>query len=301
MDLVVHEVNQLEEVGVTHSNRLIEWLAGPTISEHQLAGVVGVVNPGLTRLLCRLCQEGFAGALRHLRTVHFIEGNDADTGVEVGSSPTHQQLEHLTHIHPTRHTEGIEADVHGSAVGQVGHVLPGKDAADDALVSMAAGHFVADLNLAALGHVDPHHHVGAGGKLITLFAGVDPHINHTAPLGARNPQGVIANVAGFFAKDGAEQFLFRRLIGFTLWGDLAHQDVAAFNESTDPDDAHFVEVAQTFLGNIRDLSCDLLRTKLGLPGLNLVLLDVNRGVEVIGNQTLAHQQRVPKLYPSQGI
>ena len=157
---------------------------------------------------------------------------------------------------------------------------------------MAAGHLVADLDLAALGHIHPHHHVGAGGQLITLFTGVDAHIHNAATLGAGHPQGVVAHVARLLTEDRAKQLLFRRLIGFTLGRHLAHEDVAAFNESTHADDAHLVEVAQAFLSDVGNFAGDLLRSELGLTRFDLVLLDVNRGVEVVGDQTLADQQRV---------
>ena len=65
-------------------------------------------------------------------------------------------LEHLTDVHPARHTERVEDDVDGRAVGEVGHVLEGQDLGDDALVAVASGELVADRDLALLGDVHPH-------------------------------------------------------------------------------------------------------------------------------------------------
>ena len=157
---------------------------------------------------------------------------------------------------------------------------------------MAAGHLVAHLDLAALRHIDPHHHVRAGRQLITLFTGVDAHVNNAAALSAGNAQGVVAHIAGLLTEDRAQQLLFRRLVGFALRRHLAHQDVAALHVGAHADDAHLIEVAQALLGNVRDLAGDLLRTELGLTGFDLVLLDVHRGVEVVAHQALRHQDRV---------
>ena len=157
---------------------------------------------------------------------------------------------------------------------------------------MAAGHLVAHLDLAALRHVDPHHHVGARRQFIPLFAGVDPHVDDAPPLGAGHPQGVVAHIAGLLTEDRAQQLFLGGLVGFALGGHLAHQDVAALHVGTDADDAHLVEVAQALLGNVRDFAGDLLRAELGLTGFDLVLLDVHRGVEVVAHQALAHQDRV---------
>ena len=70
------------------------------------------------------------------------------------------RLEHLPHIHARGHAEGVEHDVHRSAVLKVGHVFLGNDLGDHALVTVAAGHFVADRKLALGGDVNLHllHH-----------------------------------------------------------------------------------------------------------------------------------------------
>ncbi|CAI8428631.1 MAG: Uncharacterised protein [Synechococcus sp. MIT S9220] len=188
MDLVVHQVNQLEEMGVTHRHRLIKRLTGAAIDQLKLAGVIRVVDPLLPRLFGRCLQKGFDGLLGHFRAIHLIEGHDLHSAVEIGSGPTHQELEHLADIHSAGNAERIQHDVHRSAIGEVRHVLTREDAADDSLVAMAAGHLVANLDLAALSHIHTHHHVGAGGQLITLFAGVNAYIHDTSTFGAGHPQ-----------------------------------------------------------------------------------------------------------------
>jgi hypothetical protein len=63
-------------------------------------------------------------------------------------------LEDLADVHARRHAERVEDDLDRGAVGQEGHVLLGQDLGDDALVAVAAGHLVADLELALHGDED---------------------------------------------------------------------------------------------------------------------------------------------------
>jgi hypothetical protein len=49
----------------------------------------------------------------------------------------------------------------------------------------------------------------------------------------------------------------------------------------DADDAALVEVAQRLLADVRDVARDLLAAELGVADLDLELLDVDRGVDVV--------------------
>ncbi len=68
---------------------------------------------------------------------------------------------------------GLRTTSTGEPSEQVRHVLLGEDAADDALVPVAAGHLVADLQLALDGQVDLDHLDDAGGKLVALLKALD--------------------------------------------------------------------------------------------------------------------------------
>ena len=60
----------------------------------------------------------------------------------------------------------------------------------------------------------------------------------------------------------------------------------------DADDAAVVEVAQRLLGAVRDVARDLLVAQLGRAGVDLVLLDVDRGELVVLDQAAAEDDRV---------
>ncbi len=60
----------------------------------------------------------------------------------------------------------------------------------------------------------------------------------------------------------------------------------------DPDDAAVVEVAQRLLRAVRDVAGDLLVAELRRAGVDLVLLDVDRGELVVGDEALGEDDRV---------
>ena len=60
----------------------------------------------------------------------------------------------------------------------------------------------------------------------------------------------------------------------------------------DVDDAALVEVLQRFLVDVGEVARDLLRTELGVAGLDLELLDVDRGELVLADDGLADEDRV---------
>ena len=60
----------------------------------------------------------------------------------------------------------------------------------------------------------------------------------------------------------------------------------------DADDSALVEVAQRFLGDVRNFSRDLFLPALGVAHVQLELLDVDRRVDVVLHQPLGEHDRV---------
>ena len=87
-------------------------------------------------------------------------------------------LENLAHVHPARNTERIEDDLDRRAVGQVGQILDRQNPRDDALVAVAAGHLVSDLELALHGDVDLDQLDDARRQLVSLLQELDPLLVH---------------------------------------------------------------------------------------------------------------------------
>src|ERR1700677_1187581 len=128
--------------------------------------------------------------------------------------------------------------------------------------------------------------------LLLSLAGEDADVDDGAFDTRRARQRSIANIAGLFAEDGAEELLFRRQLGLTLRRYLADEDVVVANLRTDADDARVVEIAQSVLADVGDIARDLFRPKLGVAGFDLELLDVDRGVVVLADQLFGDEDRV---------
>ena len=201
-------------------------------------------------------------------------------------------LQDLADVHTRRHAQGVEDDVQRGAVGQVGHIFARKDAGNDALVAVAAGHLVADGDLSLLRDIHADDLVDAGIHLVAVLAGEDLDVDDDAALAVGHLQGGVADLAGLLAEDRAQQALFRGQVGLALRGDLADEDVAGGDLGADHDDAALVEVFQRVLADAGDIAGDLLGAELGVARIALVLFDVDGGEHVLHHQTLVEQDGV---------
>src|SRR5262249_9437741 len=116
------------------------------------------------------------------------------------------------------------------------------------------------------------------------------------PLDARGAgQRSVADIAGFFTEDGAEQFLFGSQLRLALRRDLAHQNRPGFDIGADADDAALVKIPERGFAHVRDVARDLFRTEFGVPRLDLQLFDMDRSVIVVLDHFLGDQDGVFKV------
>ena len=208
------------------------------------------------------------------------------------AGPAEVRLEHLPEVHPRGHAERVQDDVDGRAVPEERHVLLGQDRRDDALVPVASGELVAVADLALLGNVDADQLVHARRQLVALLAREHADPDDLAALAVRDLERGVTHLARLLAEDRPEQALLRRELGLALRGDLADQVVAGVHLGADPHDPSLVEVLQDLLGDVRDVPGDLLGAELGVAGVDLVLLDVDRGEDVVLDEALGDDDRV---------
>src|SRR5256885_8943626 len=173
VDLVLHQVGQLEHVDLADGHRLVELLTGPAVAQpdlavHRKAGLLELGDDGL-----------------HRRSVEY-GGRDLDA--ERAGHPAEVRLEHLAQVHAAGHAPRVEHDVDGRSVRHVRHVLRRHDPGDDALVAVAAGHLVARRDLSLLGDVHPDHLVDARAELVLVVPGEDFHVDHDSALAVRHAQ-----------------------------------------------------------------------------------------------------------------
>src|SRR5699024_1254059 len=284
VDLVVHEVVQLEDVHVPDGHRVRVGLTGPSVEE---AGLAGAVDEALTvagregrveetgdLLLLGAVEDraGDAGQRRsvtrvlrdHRRPVRVALDLPAPAG-----GPAQVELEDLADVHPAGDTQRVEHDVDRRAVLEEGHVLDGEDLRDDTLVAVAAGELVTIGDLSLVRHVHADELVHARGQLVPFVLVEDLDADDGSGLAVGDLHRGVADLARLLAEDRAEQSLLRRQLGLTLRRDLADEEVAVADLGTDADDAALVEVGEDVVGDVRDVPGDLLRAELRVPGVDL--------------------------------
>src|SRR5688572_20620654 len=307
VDLVVDQVQQLQDVDVAHRDRLGEGLPGPAVEQPRLAGRLDHAVAVAVRR--RRAQEAddlvLLRAVEHRRRRPRTRGRrlrgvrqvDRPVGVALDlpallGDPPEVGLQDLADVHAAGHAERVEDDVDRGAVLEEGHVLLRQDLRDDALVAVASGELVAVGDLAHLGDVDPDQLVDAGGQLVAVLAREHADADDLAGLTVLDLEAGVADLAGLLAEDRPQQPLLRGELGLALGRDLPDEDVAGRDLGADADDAALVEVGEDLLGDVRDVPGDLLGAELGVTGVDLVLLDVDRGEDVVLDEALRQDDRV---------
>src|SRR5690606_27193278 len=115
--------------------------------------------------------------------------------------------------------------------------------------------------------------------------------NGTGGTGLHTQRGVF-HVGGFFTEDGAQQFFFRRPLGFALWRYLAHQNIARLHFRTDVNNAGFIQLVQGRLAHVRNIGGDLFRTQLGVTRHTAQVQNANSGQAVFLRHPLRQQDGV---------
>ena len=178
VDLVVHEVRQLQDVDVADGHRAVVGLTGAAVVERRLAvggdeaavaravGVHGLEEVLDRALRTRLLHLVPVRAVEHRRRhphrglgdgARLLQGGrrGARALPSVTRGVPEVRLEHLADVHAARHAERVEHDVDRGAVGEVRHVLDREDLGDHTLVAVAAGELVALADLALLARRTP--------------------------------------------------------------------------------------------------------------------------------------------------
>ena len=201
-------------------------------------------------------------------------------------------LEHLTDIHSGGNAQGVEHDIERRAVRKEGHILLRKYSRNNTLVAVAACHLIADGELTLLGDIAADNLVYAGCELIAVLAGELFDLDNNAVFAVGDLEGGVSDLLGLLAEYRAEKSLLGSQLGLALGRYLTDKDIAGVNLGADADYAALVKVAQKVVGDVRDIPCNLLGSELCISRLDLVLLDVNRGVDIVANHLFVDEDRV---------
>src|ERR1043166_4449814 len=153
MDLVVHQVRELQHINVANGYRLLEGLTAETIVELHFAR-----TGKLGSLQLRL-DVSFGGAVKDRRR---------ESQPESLRRPAEVRLQNLSDVHAAWHAQRIQHDLHRRSVGEIRHVFFRNDAGDHALIAVPAGHLIADRQFALHRNIDFDLLDDAWGQLVTL-------------------------------------------------------------------------------------------------------------------------------------
>ena len=201
-------------------------------------------------------------------------------------------LQNLTDVHTGRHAQRVQHNVHRSAIRQERHILLPHDTGNDTLVTMTAGHLITHGNLTLLGDVDTDHLIYARVQLIVVLTAVNLYIHDAACLTVRHTEGGITHLTGLLAEDGTQEALLGRQLGLALRGNLAHQDITGTHLGTLADNTHLVQILKAVIRHVRNVTGNLLRPQLGITGLAVILLNMDRGINIPLDQVLAQQDSI---------
>ncbi len=152
VDLVIHQVVELEHVDEADGDFFAEGFPGAAVAKDGFAG---------------FGQAGLFEQFHHIRLLGPVEDRRGDMEAQFGDGPAQVRFEDLAHVHAGGDAQGIENDVDGGSVFQMRHVFHRDDAGNDALVPVASRHFVADGQALLLGDIDLDHLQDAGGQVVT--------------------------------------------------------------------------------------------------------------------------------------
>src|SRR3989344_493688 len=137
MDLVFHQVVELEHINVSHRHVLVVALAGAAVIHAHLAVL------RISRLLELVLYIFFARSRKYRRdgAVSEFFGRDAQ-----------MRFEYLPQVHTRCDTERIEHNIHRRAVCEIWHILNWTYLRNDSFVSVATREFVSRADFTKLCH-----------------------------------------------------------------------------------------------------------------------------------------------------
>ena len=194
MDLIIDQMMQFKVIHNADGNRACKLLAGTAVADTDLsvaadryAGpfllIILMIFQIIEEIVVDLafifgseavpaCIDIIVCHLQHVLNIfggRTVKDRSGDLDAQCFAGKAQMYFQYLSDIHTGRYTQRIQADVQRTAVGQEGHILYGKYAGNNTLVSVTSGHLITDGDLSLMGDVNTDGFVDAGRQLITVF------------------------------------------------------------------------------------------------------------------------------------
>ena len=157
---------------------------------------------------------------------------------------------------------------------------------------MTARHLIADGDLTLLCDIASYQLVNSWRKLIAVLTGEYLDIDNNARFAVGDLQGVVSYFLGLFTENSSQKSFFSGKLGLSLRSYLSDEDIAGSYLCTDTNDTTVIEVLKSVLTNVGDISCDGLGTELCISFLDLILFNMDRGVNIFTDNTLVKKNGV---------
>ena len=198
-------------------------------------------------------------------------------------------LQDLTNVHTRWHTQRIQYNIKWTTIWQEWHIFYRKNAGNDTLVTMTTSHLIADLNLTFLCNVNTNRFIYSRWKLISILSCKYFGIYDNTKLTMWHFQRSITNFSCFLTEDCTKQSFLSSKLCLSLRSNFTNQNITGTNLCTDTDNTVLVKVFERVVADTRYITGDLFVTKLGVSRLCIVLIDMNRCINIILNQSLTKQ------------
>ena len=280
--LVLHQMVQLHYVDLADSNRTREQLSRPSVVKFHLPafGKSGALKFSTDRLLARRIKA------RRYRAITKLLGG-----------PSQMRFQYLPEVHPGNNAQRIQDDINRRSVLEIRHILHGADLRDNALVPVPAGKLVSRLNFSDLRDLNLDPLDNARFELIPLVTRKYFYSHNPPLLSVREHERGIFHIGGFFSKNGAKQALLGRKFGLSLGRNFPDQNVAGLHFGADPDNAFLVQILKFFFRGVRNVGGGYLGTKLRIPHVTIIILDVYRSEKVVSPHSIRKNNGVFKIRP----
>ena len=167
VNLIGNQVAEFQHVNVADHDLLVERFTGAAIEQFRFAVEA---DPGPRR--------GGLGFLEILHDAGFrdtIEDRRGDFEAERFGGDAKVRFQHLTDVHPGRHAERVEDDVHWGSVIEERHVFFRDNLGDNPFVTVTSGHLIPDGEFPLGGDEDLHLLDDAGFHFVAGFHLIEVH------------------------------------------------------------------------------------------------------------------------------
>ncbi len=190
-------------------------------------------------------------------------------------SPAQMSFQYLTDIHSGRYAQRIQHNLYRCTIRQERHIFLAHNAGNDTFITMTAGHLIPFMDFTFLGNVYTDETVDARRQFIIIFTGENTDIDNFTGFTMRHTQRCITDFPFFITENSAQEPFFRSQFRFSLWRDLAYQDIPGEYVGTDHDDAVFVKVLRAVFADIRYFAGNFFRSQFRIAGIAFVFFDVD--------------------------